>query len=329
MAFPERGSPISENFEIAKVLSIGMVATAHFFPNTLLWVPSTVALFVFGFASSYFTHAKYRDAFHLGPYWTNKLVRLAIPLLVIDVFLLILCSLRSSQSIWVWQTIPHLLGLGGALDWFGFMNASPLGGGMWFFTLLLVFYAFYPLLRVVNQIRVGSWVAVIAALVGTTYCHFRFPLGYSLWPTIFSFVFGAFIAERGAHISGLLCIVGGGVSILVLGLFNVVLKVNSFNYFLILAASVLLTLWLLKVSLPVWLSHSANYFSDLLLEIYLIHTYLFLTVTGLRALDYVLSLCVIVIVARVLHLLAGHLSHAYSTRTASVRMMLAPFRDNS
>ena len=319
MAFPERGSPISANFEIAKVLSIGMIATAHFFPNTLLWVTSTFALFVFGFASSYFTHAKYREAFHLGPYWTNKLVRLAVPLLVIDVFLLILCSLRSSQSIWVWQTIPHLLGLGGVVDWFGFVNASPLGGGMWFFTLLLVFYASYPLLRIVNRTIVGSWVAVIATLVGMTYCHFRFPLGYSLWSTTFSFVFGAFVAERGAHISGLLCIVGGGVSIVVLGLFNVVLKDNSFNYFLILAASVSLTLWLLKVTLPVWLSRSANYFSDILLEIYLIHTYLFLAVTGSRALDYVLSLCVIVIVARVLHLLADHLSHAYSTRTAPVR----------
>lgn len=319
MAFPERGSPVSANFEIAKVLSIGMVATAHFFPNTLLWVPSTFALFVFGFASSYFTHAKHREAFHLGPYWANKISRLAVPLLVIDVFLLILCSFMSTQSIWVWQTIPHLLGLGGVLDWFGFANASPLGGGMWFFTLLLVFYAVYPLLRIVNRTVAGSWVAVIAALVGMTYCHFRFPLGYSLWLTAFSFVFGAFVAEREARISGLLCIVGGGVGIVALGLFNVVLKDNSFNYFLILVTSASLTLWLLNVALPVWLSRPASYFSDILLEIYLIHTYLFLAVTGSRAVDYVLSLCVIVIVARALHLVADHLSRAHSTRTIQAR----------
>lgn len=308
MAFPEHRSVASENFEIAKVLSIWMIVTGHFFSNTMLWVPSTVALFVFGFASSYFTHLKYRMTFQPGPYWLNKIPRLMLPLLVIDVFLLVLCSFRSSRPIWVWQTVPHLLGLGGALDWFGVENVSPLGRGMWFLTLLLVFYAGYPLLRIVNQSVVGSWTAMILSLLGVGYFQIEFPVGYSLWSTAFSFVFGAFVAERKPFTSTVFCMFGGIVTMSTLGLLNVVLKEHSYNHVLILATSVFVTLWLLKASLPMWLYRSTRVFSRMLLEIYLIHTYLFLAVTGSLAADYVLSLIVIAAVAAALRLLAGGIS---------------------
>jgi len=87
----------SANFAAAKVLSILLVLTGHFFDGTLLWIPVTVGLFVFAFSSAYFTEKKYATAVDLRAFWANKLGRLAIPFWVTRGFLLIfylLCPLR-------------------------------------------------------------------------------------------------------------------------------------------------------------------------------------------------------------------------------------------
>lgn len=308
MAGTHPRSTASVNFDFAKVCAIIIVATAHFFPDTLLWIPATVALFVFGFSSAYFTHIKYRSMFEVGPYWINKIPRLGFPLLAIDLFLLMWCAIYSSQSIWVWQTLPHLIGLGGIVGWFGVPNASPLGGGMWFFTLLLLFYGVYPILRLINRTRWGSWGLLAAILAMTSYCQVYHPLEYSLWPTIFSFVLGVFIAERSLPSSGMVWAVGGVVSTFAMGILNAVLHINAFNYWLILVLSVCTTLWLLDAPLPGWVSGSVACCTDILLEIYLLHTYLFVTPTGSRIVDFVLSLAVIVAMARVVHTLANWLA---------------------
>ena len=55
-------SQTSENFRIAKVVAILIVAVAHFHLGFYLWIPAAVALFVFGFSSAYFTAEKHDDS---------------------------------------------------------------------------------------------------------------------------------------------------------------------------------------------------------------------------------------------------------------------------
>lgn len=293
-------SPASFNFQLAKVLGILIVATAHFFPDTMLWVPSTMALFIFGFSSAYFTHLKYSQHFDAFPYWTNKLSRLGYSLLVINTFLLVACSIVSSRTIWVWQTPLHLVGLSGLLDWLHIKNASPLGNGMWFFTLLLVFYGVYPLLRMANQHALSSLLLLLVALVGMSYCHIQYPVGYDLWPTAFSFILGVYIAGHPLHLSTPVYILGGVVSVALMCILNFLLRINAYNVFLIIAASALLAVWLREAILPAWLLRPISYLSDIMLEIYLIHTYLFFVFTGSKLADYALSMCVILLTAKLL-----------------------------
>ena len=296
----KNSSPASFNFQIAKVLGILIVATAHFFPDTMLWVPSSVALFIFGFSSAYFTHLKYSQHFDAFPYWTNKVIRLGYPLLVINVFLLVVSSIVSSRTIWVWQTPLHIVGLSGLLDWLHIDNASPLGNGMWFFTLLLVFYGVYPLLRMANQHAVSSLLLLLIALAGMSYCHVQYPVGYYLWPTAFSFIFGVYIAGHPLRLPIPVYILGGVVSVFLMGMLNFLLRVNAYNFFLIMAASALFSVWLREAILPAWLLRPTGYLSDIVLEIYLIHTYLFFIFTGSKFADYVLSMCVILLTAKLL-----------------------------
>lgn len=301
----ENSSPASRNFQIAKVVGILTVATAHFFPGTMLWVPSSIALFVFGFSSGYFTHLKYRQRFDVISYWKNKVLRLGYALLVIDVFLLVVCSFTSSRSIWVWQTILHLVGLGGLLDWLGIANESPLGGGMWFLTLLLAFYALYPLLRLLNRYEPGSSLLLVFALAGMGYCHVRYPIGYDLWPTAFSFLFGVYVAEHPFRLPAWVYGLGGLVCVSLMVSFNFMFRINSYNAVLIAAASAICTLWLREATLPTWLVRPVSHLSDMIIEIYLIHTYLFFSFVGNKFADYFLSMCLILSVAKLLQVTAA------------------------
>ena len=293
-------SQASSNFQIAKVLGILTVATAHYFPDTMLWVPSSVALFIFGFSSAYFTHLKYNQQFSAVPYWTNKFSRLGYSLLVINAFLLVVSFLASSRTIFVWQTPLHLVGLSGLLDWLHIANTSPLGNGMWFFTLLLIFYGVYPLLRIVNQHDLSSLLLLLVALVGMSYCHFYYPLGYDLWLTAFSFIFGVYIAAHPFRLSTSMFILGSIVSVSLMGMLNFLLKINGYNFFLIMSSSAFLAMWLREATMPASLLRAISYLSDIVLEIYLIHTYLFFGFTGSKFVDYVLSMCLILLTAKLL-----------------------------
>ena len=136
----------SYNFEVAKVALILVVAIAHFGTGLNLWMPATVGLFVFGFASGYFTQDRYGERFNLYRFWIKKLQRLGPHLLVINAFLLCIFLVQRRDGIWSWQTPIAVLGLTGWLNWLQIPNASPFGAGLWFFTLLLLFYLVYPLI---------------------------------------------------------------------------------------------------------------------------------------------------------------------------------------
>jgi surface polysaccharide O-acyltransferase-like enzyme len=204
----------------------------------------------------------------------------------------------------VWQTLLHLVGLGGLLDWLGIANESPLGGGMWFLTLLLGFYALYPLLRLVNRHEPSSSLLLVLALAVMGYCHVRYPMGYDLWPTAFSFLFGVYVAAHPFRLPAWVYGLGGLFCVSLMVSFNFLFRVNSYNAVLIVAASVVCTLWLREATLPPWLMRPISYLSDMIMEIYLIHTYLFLSFIGDKFADYFLSMCLVLSAAKILQVAA-------------------------
>lgn len=295
----------SRNFEIAKAVAILLVFTGHFRTGIQgFWIPVSVGLFVFGFSSAYFTSAKYHDSFRLGQFWEKKLYRLVPSLLVINFFLLVLFIIEVKTGIWTWQTLVNVLGLTGFLNWFGLGNPSPFGGGLWFFTLLLLFYAAYPVLRRAGRSRVLLYVAVGTTLVAALLLNCYVAMGHALWLTSWSFVFGVFVQRMGVHVRPVLGAVVAAVLAAVTFVLNAAFGVGMFNSYLIIAISVCAVLWLKDARLPVWPLHPLQWVSGIVLEVYILHPYLYVRVTGYRSLDYFASLACVLAVAWLLNRVA-------------------------
>ena len=290
----------SYNFTIAKVVAIFVVAGAHFLPLPGDWIAASVALFVFGFSSSYFTSAKYHDSFRLGPFWRRKLYRLGPDLLVINLFLLGLFLVQGKQGIWTWQTLTCVFGVKGFLTWFGLGNPSPYGGGLWFLTLLLLFYAFYPGLRFIGRSRLAISVLTVASVVGQYLLTRYVSMGHGLWFTAWSFLLGVWAQRLNWSVpvvlSGALTI---GLSVVLLGL-NLLLQFKQLNPVLIVVISISTVSWLKDARLPKKLPSALGLLSGCLLEIYLLHSYFFLRVTGYSAADFLISMVCVTCVSLLL-----------------------------
>ena len=187
----------SRVFDILKFGSICLVFFGHFFAEQipLIWIPVTTALLVFSFSSGYFTHLKYKDHLDVTAFWKNKMHRLGIKLIIINGFLLLVFVLQDKPGIWTWQTLVNMAGLTGILNWFYIPNPSPFGRGLWFFTLLIVFYLAYPWLRRI-QPRHGKMSMVFFLFLAYALSRFHDP-GHALYLTIAGFISGVCVAGGG------------------------------------------------------------------------------------------------------------------------------------
>lgn len=286
----------SLNFSVAKVLAIWMVVAGHWFPNTILWLPVTFGLFVFGFSSAYFTSKKYGAEIDIGRFWRNKLERLGLRYWVILAFLSVVVGLRG-KTLLHWHTLAHFMGLSGFLNWFSVRNASGLGAGLWFFTLLLLFYLTYPYLARACRAAPRAWAIAGASTVAAVYLENRHNVGHELWLTSLGFILGVI---WGAHELRVRASWAGAA--MLLGV-CALLAANAAGYkemntALIALTGIAIALWLSKAHLPrlrlfVLLSRLEGY----LLEIFLIHTYFFFHPTGVSALDLAISIFAILAAA--------------------------------
>jgi surface polysaccharide O-acyltransferase-like enzyme len=178
-----------------------MVATGHYFGG-ILWIPTTFGLFIFAFSSGFFTSTKYRYSFSKQKFWYAKVVRLWYPILIIDIFLFFLFLVQQKPGVFSWQTLPSLIGVNGFLTWFNLANPSPFGAGLWFFTLLLLFYLLYPLLTVLNKNHYSAIAFLLFTLVLTTILHYIVPMGHMLWMTVFAFILGNYSGFTGGVYPG-------------------------------------------------------------------------------------------------------------------------------
>lgn len=298
---------VSRNFHVAKVLSILTVVLGHsnLLRIDIFWIPVTIGLLIFSFSSGYFTSLKYNGNFSKKKFWLKKARRLGVNLAVINGFLLILFLIQDRSGIWTWHTIVNLLGLNGFLNWFYIRNISPFGAGMWFFTLLIVFYLVYPVLEQLNRKKSISYLFVILFVIAAFYLHKHIVYGHALWLTACGFVTGIFYAKNNISISrNLSGLILGGVLAAMFS-FNYLFGFKDYNFFFILFFAVVGIFFFINLKLFAVFVTLASYFSGCLLEIYLIHSYLFVEPTGYRFADFVISLLLILTSAKILQIISS------------------------
>lgn len=301
---------ISYNFNVAKVISILIIATGHFSTNSQgilasLWIVVSIALFVFSFSSGFFTANKYSGNFHPKNFWKAKILRLIPSIIVIDIFLLIAFIIQGKENILSWHTIPSLFGLNGILNWIGIANLSPFGGGLWFFTVLLLFYFLYPLLNILLSERKKAVAFLILSYIILSLMHYNITIGYMIWLTVFGFIFGVFMSTYRITIKARYCALIFILSTISMVLINKVFAYNSLNYFFICICSISLCLYLLNKKLPDFILNKTTLLSTVTLEIYFIHTTLFITPTNIEMIDYLLSFMLIILTSLCLNKITG------------------------
>lgn len=298
--------PISDacslNFSVAKVLSIFMVLLGHWFSGTILWVPVTFGLFVFAFSSAFFTAKLYGVELDRKRFWIRKLERLGVRYWLILIFLCAVLA-AGNRPLLHWHSLVHFLGLSGVLNWVRIPNQSSLGAGLWFFTLLLIFYAGYPYLARLGRTRLGAMLTGACATVMAVYLEETFKATHELWLTALGFILGVLYGLHDRRLPSTLAGAAIIATCLLLMLFNLVEPpVKQFNTVIIMLISVTICVWLasrpeLKNSLFRYIAKLEKY----LLEIFLIHTYLFVWPTGNTIIDLLITVSLVLLASMTLH----------------------------
>jgi hypothetical protein len=298
---------ISYNFKVAKVLSILVVTLYHYVDieelELVLWIPTAFALFIFAFSSGFFTSLKYQYPFSIKKFWSAKVVRLLYPIFVIDIFLFILFLLQQRTGIFTWQTLLSIIGLNGFFGWFiNVPNPSPFGAGLWFFTLLFLFYLLYPLLSILNKKPPIAIVFLLIALLFTSLFQWMNPSSPLFWMTQFAFILGAYAGIHKQDLSPPLCVALFIASCLLMLFLNTIIGISSLNYTLVLIASISIVGFLLNARLPTFILSKTLLLSGCVLQIYFIHSYLYLrSLTRQPVIDYAISMAIIIVVALLLN----------------------------
>lgn len=303
-----QGSAMSFNYSVFKVLSILMVVTGHWHFNfeLPLWIPTTIGLFIFAFSSALFTTRIYGPDLDVGAFWGKKLQRLLVRYWFLLACLSVLLLVRGG-TVFHWHSLVHVFGLSGFLNVFG-QNHSGLGAGLWFFTLLLLFYVAYPPLV---RMFAASGNDFFPPLIATTFFVFmdrQINLGFSLWLTTLGFILGVFAGLYGTRIAPRVSLgLAIGALALMLGL-NIALGYKEANSVLLMLACISTNLWLMKTRIPQWrpLRLLAR-LENCLLEIFIIHSYLFVHPTGNAAVDFCISVALIIPAAWCLNVVATKL----------------------
>jgi hypothetical protein len=274
-----------------------MVLTGHFFKEyNLLWVPVAVGLLIFSFSSGYFTSIKYNGNYSKKEFWKKKFERLGISLLVINLVLLIIFLIQGRSGIMTWHSLVNVIGLNGVFSWFKISNQSPFGAGMWFFTLLLIFYLFYPLIERMKQTTLSLFTIIFICIA--YYLNRHVHLGYALWLTSCGFIIGVWAEKTDEKISSMVCWTIAIIILFIMFLTNFLYDLKSLNFICILTFSLALIGAVKDFKVPDIINQFSLFFSGCLLEIYLLHGYLFVTPTANRLINLMVSVGLIIFVSK-------------------------------
>jgi hypothetical protein len=296
-SFSER---TSKNLSAAKGVAVLTVMSGHYASIPNFWVVVTVSLLIFTISSGYFTWQRYHGEFSLRSYWRRKAVRLGSRLIIIELFLFCLFLVEGRDGLWSWHTAVNLAGLNGFLNWFHIPNCSPYGAGMWFLTLLLIFYAGYPFLEQFYRRNSSSLAVTICGTLCLFVLNHTMVYGHALWLTAAGFFVGIFLAQ--CHLRLSLIAAVGMVIMSAVGMIvsHTLFAFDKVNFFFILSVAVGVNFCLMEVDLPQQVTCVGRWLSGILLEIYLLHPYLMVKPTGINMWDVSISIAVVLFVGALL-----------------------------
>jgi hypothetical protein len=304
----DRASPASFNFSVFKVLSILGVALSHWPIRADLptWIPGNIGLVIFAFSSGLFTAGIYGVDVDVGQFWRKKIERLAVRYWLLLAFVSAIL-LSEGRTVFHWHSLVHVFGLSGFLNLFGH-SVSSLGAGLWFFTLLLLFYVAYPYLARLAAASRGDFLLPLVATVVFFYLNEHVILPFSLWLTTLGFILGVFAGLYGTRVPAWvsLALTVGALAMLLVN--NEVLGYKNANADLLGLACITVNLWLMRARLPQWkILRGLASFENCLLEVFIIHSYLFIHPTGISALDFVITMTMVTGIARILNIAGNRL----------------------
>ncbi len=292
---------ISRNFTALKSISILVIVAAHFYGDIhILWVPAALGLFIFAYSSAYFTSLKYGHSYDLKKYLLKKIYRIGINLLTINIFLFCLFSLQGKDNIWNMKTLLSFFGLTGLLDWLRIYIDGPFGAGMWFLTLLFIFYAIYPWLNMFLRKKVTVYLFFFVSIILFSWLNRSVIYGHALWLTSCGFICGFVSARTRINVPGKLIMGAIVISLAVIIILNFVMVTNEFNFILLLLLFCSFLLSVQYITFPKIVHSTGHLLSQCTLEIYLIHTALFIRMTEVDSIDILLSLLCILSLSLVL-----------------------------
>lgn len=330
MTKTDQDASISFNFSVFKVLSILCVVTSHWAEgmNLPLWIPTSIGLVIFAFSSGMFTARIYGVDVDVGAFWRKKIERLAVRYWFLLAFLSLIL-LAEGRTVFHWHSLVHVFGLSGFLNLFGH-NGSSLGAGLWFFTLLLLFYVAYPYLARLAAASRGDFLLPLVATVFFFYMNEHLVLPFSLWLTTLGFILGVFAGMYGTQVPARVSLALTLAALALLLACNIVLGYRTANGALVGLACITANLWLMRARLPQWkILRGLARLENCLLEIFIIHSYLFIHPTGIGALDFVITMTLIIVTAWILNIVGDRLVKLVFNKPGARARVITPVKSSS
>jgi len=300
---------ISEKYQVIKFLSITLVTIDHFLSGRVpfIWFPVTLALLFFSYSSGFFTFLKYgKSKFSYAKFWKNKFFRLGISFLVTQIFLFLVFFFQGRSGIFSLGTLLHFLGLSAVFNIFHIQDTSPFGNGLWFLSILLIFYLVFPIIKKLCKDKATIIVACVLYILVTFSLDCVVKLSVALWVTSCGFIIGCMCASFGGGKRYLkLSIVVLMTSVLLRFLYG-----NGYNYLVILSAFSVCLVILNNIELPLFISNKTKPILNCVFEVYVVHTYLFVHVFDNIVVDFFISYLLIIIVSLVLSKISEKITNA-------------------
>lgn len=288
---------ISKNMSCLKGIAALTVMLGHYSHIPNFWVVVTMCLLVFSISSGYFTHNRYHNTFSWMEFWKRKAIRLAPRLLFINTLLICIFFFQDKPGLWSMHTFINLIGMNGILNWLKIHNASPLGAGMWFFTLLIVFYCTYPIIEKCYKGKYVSFFFTVTVIILLYVCQANTYYSHALWLTAAGFFIGIYISHNKFSVSRWFLFSVMSVILIIMLIFHFFLQIDNINYFFILSIPSLFILILKTIVLPQTIVKIGAWFSSMLLEIYLLHPYLQITPTSYSVVNIYSSIILVIFVS--------------------------------
>lgn len=302
---------VSTSFHWIKILSLQMVIAGHFWSNefSFLWLPTTVGLILFGFISSYYTISPRHFEKTPLQYWWYKAKSFYPLYWILSVSILVVEYIRteSLEKILHPHTLVHLMGMTGFINWLGIDNQSVLGNGLWFLTVLILFWILYPFVRTLYHSRFALY--LISGIMGAVsiVVTLLFPMGHMLALTVWGFLMGGILGthfpKQAVPLSFFMKMIAVNFGFL-LGFYTFIVAVYAgevpINSVLNLSAILLASLMVIYACLQGYLGKGqvlAENLSKWGLSLYILHTYLFFYPFEIKILNHGFSLLVCCVLA--------------------------------